>query len=315
MPDTMPSLPDLLLATSRGDRDAASRSGHGFVREMLREKNTRVLDVHGDRVGVVDGALAWRAPEASDLQWYEDGGVVLYLGRAGSRTDAPRVAVLRPELDNERGEMRSLREAALILSSDDLEAFMTAVALANWHAAHPRCPRCGSATFPRQAGWARYCPDDASTHFPRTDPAVIMAVVDPGLSGGEERILLARGPRWKGPHRSVLAGFVEPGESFEAAVARETFEESGVVVDDVTYLGNQPWPFPASLMIGFIATARTLDLTPEEGEIEEIAWYSRADIERGLSEGTLRLPGRISIARSLIEHWYGGRLVDEVGGA
>ena len=157
----------------------------------------------------------------------------------------------------------------------------------------------------------RRCPADGSHHFPRTDPAVIMAVVDRrNEERGEDKILLARGNRWGGNHRSVLAGFVEPGESFEAAVARETFEESGVVVDEVTYLGNQPWPFPASVMIGFVATARTRRLTAQEGEIEEIGWYSRADVRRGLAQGTLRLPGRLSIARSLIEHWYGGPLPD-----
>lgn len=314
MPDATPSLRNLLLSSSEIDRDAAARAGHGFVRGLLQDNDTRVLDVRGDRARVVSGTLDWRSPTGADVTWYDDEGVVLYLGRTGTTA---RVALLHPAFDGDDvpEHWATLRESALVLSSDDLASLTTAVALSHWHAVHRHCPRCGTTTVPRQAGWVRRCPDDGSLHFPRTDPAVIMAIVDPGLDGGEERILLARGPRWKGASRSVLAGFVEPGESFESAVARETFEESGVVVDDVTYLGNQPWPFPASLMIGFIATARTTQLTPEEGEIEEIGWYSRADIERGLAEGTLRLPGRISIARSLIEHWYGGQLADGTEGA
>lgn len=310
MPDATPSLPNLLLASSEIDRDAAARAGQGFVRGLLQDASTKVLEVFRDRTALDGRALGWRAPSAADLDWYENEGVVLYLGRAG---ESARLALLRPA-DDSREDLLTLRHVALDLDHDDLAALTTAVALSHWHATHGHCPRCGGATLPRRAGWVRYCPNDESLHFPRTDPAVIMAVVHPGEGRDDERILLARGPRWKGPHRSVLAGFVEPGESFEAAVARETFEESGVVVDDVRYLGNQPWPFPASLMIGFVATARTTALTPEDGEIEEIGWYSRADIERGLAEGTLRLPGRISIARSLIEHWYGAELPDGVEG-
>ena len=200
----------------------------------------------------------------------------------------------------------TLREIGEQLNAVDSACATTAVALANWHARHTHCPVCGAATGMDEAGWVRRCEADDSVHFPRTDPAVIMAIVDE-----EERILLARGKRWGGPRRSVLAGFVEPGESFEQAVARETLEESGIRVHDIVYRGSQPWPFPASVMVGFTARADSGQrLRPQEGEIEALAWYSRADLRAALGAGELTLPGRISIARALIEDWYGEPLTD-----
>lgn len=339
MPDATPSLRNIVLSGSGLDRDALHRSGPEFLAGLLRDDSTRVLEVRGDRARVVTDSgsaraqLVWRQPTAADAANAEgvegglgseqaDGVVALYLGVLDG--GHPAVALLQPVGEDvpsptttgtapDAGQWMTLRGAGLMLDPQDVAAFTTAVALAHWHAAHPRCPRCGQRTRPTEAGWVRVCPADGSQHFPRTDPAVIMAVVDedsPQARDGGSRLLLARGARWDGAHRSVLAGFVEPGESFEAAVARETFEESGVHVTDVTYLGNQPWPFPASLMVGCRARATTTDLTLQEGEIEQIAWYSRADVEQGLREQTLRLPGRLSIARALIEHWYGGALPD-----
>ena len=130
-----------------------------------------------------------------------------------------------------------------------------------------------------------------------------MAVVDP-----DDRLLLARNPAWPAGRRSVLAGFVEPGERLEGAVAREVFEEVGVVVTDVRYVASQPWPFPASLMLGFTARAVAADLTLDSVEIAEAEWYTRAEVAAGVADGSLGLPGRTSIARRLLEDWYGARL-------
>ena len=153
------------------------------------------------------------------------------------------------------------------------------------------------------AGWIRRCPADGSEHYPRTDMAVIMAVVD-----ADDRLLLARGKGFRGNGMSVLAGFVEPGESLAAAVAREVAEEVGVEVTDVTYLGDQPWPFPSSLMLGFTARALGTDLRLQAEEIEAARWFTRDELVAALADGSVVVSGRISISRRIIEHWFGGPL-------
>lgn len=193
------------------------------------------------------------------------------------------------------------------LDAPDLEQGLAveAIALARWHAVHTHCPRCGTATEVTQGGWVRHCPTDGSSHFPRTDPAVIMAITD-----ADDRLLLARGPQWAPGRRSVLAGFVEPGEGLEQAVARETAEEVGVVLDpdSVEYLGSQSWPFPASLMLGFRARATTTQLVLQEDEIAEAGWFTRAELAAALADGELSSYSRNSIGRALIEDWFGGPL-------
>ena len=173
----------------------------------------------------------------------------------------------------------TLRQAGEALGARDAGVFTTALALANWHATHRYCPRCGAPTEPTQAGWVRRCERDGSEHYPRTDPAVIMSVVDP-----DDRLLLGRGAHWPEGRFSVLAGFVEPGESFEAAVAREVAEEVGVTVDEARYLGNQPWPFPSSVMIGFAATTRETELTIDPVEMAEARWVTREEYRDLLRE-------------------------------
>ena len=191
---------------------------------------------------------------------------------------------------------------------------MAAIGLEQWHQRHTHCPLCGVPTGETQAGWTRTCPADNSQHFPRTDPAVIMLIHD-----GGDLALLGRGPQWGEGRFSTLAGFVEPGETLEMAVAREVFEEVGVKITDVRYLASQPWPFPASLMLGFIAR---LDgdpgITLDPVEMAEAGWFSRDEIARArdwtddLGEpaaGTERLravPPKFSISRFLIDHWLAG---------
>ncbi|WP_418277680.1 NAD(+) diphosphatase [Isoptericola jiangsuensis] len=182
-----------------------------------------------------------------------------------------------------------------------------AVALAGWHRTHARCGRCGGPTTAVQGGWARYCPVDERETYPRTDPAVIMAVVDDA-----DRLLLGHAAAWPAGRFSTLAGFVEAGESLEDAVRREVAEESGVQVGsgpgDVLYRGSQPWPFPASLMLGFRARATTTAVRTDDEEVTEARWFTREALLAAVTAGDVGLPGRQSIARALIEEWYGGEL-------
>jgi NADH pyrophosphatase NudC (nudix superfamily) len=197
-----------------------------------------------------------------------------------------------------------LREAAALLNDRDAGLFTHAVALSNWHATHTHCPRCGTPTVTVAAGHAQRCPADGSEHFPRIDPAVIMLVTDP-----DDRCLLARNRRWPERRVSILAGFVEPGESAEQAVAREVQEETGIAVARVRYAGSQPWPMPQSLMLGFRAAASgDLELRVDEDEIAEAHWYSREELRLALAAQELLLPPPVSIAHRLIQSWYGEEL-------
>jgi NAD+ diphosphatase len=197
-----------------------------------------------------------------------------------------------------------LRQAGPLLGDRDAGLFTHAVALANWHARHTHCPRCGAETIPAPAGHARRCPVDGSEHFPRIDPAVIMLVTDEA-----DRCLLARNSAWP-PHRvSILAGFVEAGESAEQAVAREVAEETGVEVAEISYLGSQPWPMPQSLMLGFRARARPgQEIRVDGSEIAEARWFSRAELGEAAATGEVLLPPPVSIAHQIIRAWYGGPL-------
>jgi len=205
-----------------------------------------------------------------------------------------------------------LRELGPVLSDTDAGLLTTATALLTWHAAAGFCPRCGEPMLPSPAGWSRVC-SRGHEDFPRTDPAVIVLVHD-----GADAMVLARQPSWPPGRMSVLAGFVEAGESLEATVVREVHEEIGVLVSDVSYLGSQPWPFPRSLMVGFAASADPgAPLSPREGEIESAQWVDRATIldlldspDDGWSggdvtagDGAMMLPGRVSIAHRMIQGW------------
>jgi NAD+ diphosphatase len=247
---------------------------------------------------VEDGRLALR-PSAKAPE-----GPRRLLGVVG---DVPYFAVTA---EPDGAGWRTLREFGA--RADDLEAGLAvcAVALEEWHRRHTHCPRCGAPTVETKAGWTRTCTVDASEHFPRTDPAVIMLVHD-----GGDRALLGRGPQWGEGRFSTLAGFVEPGESLEAAVAREVYEEVGVAVRDVHYVASQPWPFPASLMLGFVARLDgDPELTLDPVEMAEAAWFTRDEVAQAADwtdEHVPAEPGRqlravpphLSISRYLIDKW------------
>jgi len=200
------------------------------------------------------------------------------------------------------GELRHVREVAAALPDRDGGLLAHAVGLDNWHRTHRFCGVCGFLTRTTYAGSVRQCDNCGTEHYPRTDSAVIMAVTDP-----DDRLLLARNASWPPNRASVLAGFVEPGETLEAAVARECHEEAGLRVTAVHYLGSQPWPLPRSLMLGFTATVDDPTLRLDGIELDWAKWYSRAELKEAVTTGELLLlPQEISIARRLINHWYGG---------
>jgi NAD+ diphosphatase len=198
-----------------------------------------------------------------------------------------------------------LRAAGALLDDHDAGLLVHAVGLTNWHATHPRCPRCGTPTDVVRGGSVRRCPADGSEHFPRTDPAVIVLVTD-----GADRCVLGRQASWPPGRYSTLAGFVEPGESAEQAVVREVREEAGLDVGEVRYVASQPWPFPSSLMLGFTAVCDAgAQPRPADVELEDVRWFGRKELATAASWGTgsgLQLPGEVSIARYLVDGWLAG---------
>ncbi|MFL6162755.1 MAG: NAD(+) diphosphatase [Jatrophihabitantaceae bacterium] len=300
-PWAVPDTP--LLARSAHHRLAARRTDPDFLAAAWQDSNSRVLVVAPTGTVAVSGE-----PEQPNLvlvgpDKVSSPGIRVLLGEVGGTV---YFAQLASEPVGDDG-WRTLREVGAYLTDLDVGLLTSAVALQAWHLRHPRCPRCGAATEVAQAGWIRACPVDGSEHFPRTDPAVIMLVHD-----GAGHCVLARGPQWQPGRMSVLAGFVEAGESAEAAVAREVGEEVGLAIRDIRYAGSQPHPFPASLMLGFTAQlAGDPTLRIDADEIVEAGWFSRAEVRRatdwgdeGAAVGRLRgLPSTMSIARQLINSW------------
>ena len=227
----------------------------------------------------------------------------VFLGLADG--DRACFAVLLPDTPEpdvgrlEGGAFADLRQVGPLMTAPDAGWLAYARAVAHWHATHRFCGACGAAADSLQGGWLRRCgnPECARQHFPRTDPAIIVRVVH------GDRILLGRQTAWPRRWYSVLAGFVEPGESLEDSVRREVLEESGIVCREVRYVSSQPWPFPASLMLGFTAAAEHDTITLGDQELEDARWFTRQEIATAVDAGELRLSPQISISRSLIDAW------------
>ena len=325
------TLQRLALSRSTVDRAAQLRADPALLGALAADPLTRVLVLRSDLVPVLDGehgprllllpgpaGLALREAARAGLTGEPAAGVEVYLGDlvgehyllaatgpAATIGTAGQPDHDLPVLPVADARWAGLRELGTALDDTGAGLLTTGVAVANWHATHRRCARCGEPTEVIQSGWARRCPACTAEHYPRTDPAVIMSVVDP-----DDRILLGRQRAWPAKRYSTLAGFVEPGESLEAAVRREVFEEAGVRTGQVLYQGSQPWPFPSSLMLGFRATATSIDITVDGEELTDARWWTRAELAADVRSRELLLPPGISIARRLVEHWYGGPIED-----
>jgi NAD+ diphosphatase len=301
-PLTGPVLTDLALSRGEVDRSSYLRGNETWLSQAWASPGTRVVVVEHGRAlcEISDEAAALvflapsEAPEGVRFLLGVDDQSTAYFGVAGPLLDPRPDSGLRAA---------PLREAGPLLADRDSGLMTEAVALGNWHETFTHCPRCGSPTDPIMAGHARKCPVDSSEHFPRVDPAMIVLVTDP-----DDRALLARNALWPERRVSVLAGFVEAGESTEQAVAREVQEETGITVGNVTYLGSQPWPMPQSLMLGFRAAATSTEIRVDADEIAEAHWYSRDALRDAIASGDLRLPPPVSIAHRIIESWYGSEL-------
>jgi NAD+ diphosphatase len=268
------------------DRAGARRRDAAWVAARLADRATGV--VVADEAGVlVDG----ERPRLVSVDKLPDGLDLVLLGVDGGG----RAIFAADPGDALAGERRGLRELAPVISQADGGMIAHAVALLNWHRRHRFCSNCGAPTESREAGHIRRCPACGAEHHPRTDPVVIMLVCD------GDRAVLGRQAHWPVGRYSALAGFVEPGESLEEAVAREVREECGVRVADVRYRSSQPWPFPTSLMLGFHARWTAGEPAVGDGELEDVRWFTRDEIAGG---GVL-LPPPQAIARRLIEEWLG----------
>jgi NAD+ diphosphatase len=310
-------LSGLSLARSAVDRASHRRTDLAWITAAWADEATRVLVLDRGQalVNFTDDTAALelippaQAPEGVRFLLGVDDAGAVYFGVDGPRgglgagpLPAPGSG---PALPPEPGvHVAGLRQAGPLLGDRDAGLFTHAVALANWHATHTHCPRCGAVTEAAQAGHARRCPVDGSEHFPRVDPAVIMLVHDDG-----DRCLLARNRSWPPRRVSILAGFVEPGESLEQAVIREVGEETGLRVGDIRYVGSQPWPMPRSLMLGFVARAAgEQEIVVDEEEIAEAWWFTREQLRSAVTAREVLLPPPVSIAHRIIESWYGAPL-------
>jgi NAD+ diphosphatase len=281
----------IALSAPAHERLAEKRSDEEWLARAWADPGTRVLVVAGTRLHATGAGLDWVAPaDAPD-------GTRVLLGRLD---DGPLSFAVLADQAAGGEDWTPLRPVLQLLEPGDAALAVHAIGLAEWHHAVRHCPRCGADLLAVQSGHVLQCTGCGRQQFPRTDPAVIMLVTD-----DDGRALLGRQPVWPEGRWSTLAGFVEPGESIEQAVRREVMEETGVRVDAVSYFGSQPWPLPASLMLGFVGHAETLEIAVDGDEIEDARWFTREDVRAGTADGSLVLPGGISISRSLVEHWYG----------
>lgn len=285
------------------DRAAELRTGTDVLAQLRGDQRTRVVVVREGRLRLADDRVL-RVPvsDVGDAQWALLGrdadGTVLLLASAPAETESIDSAPEETWL--------GLRDAGA-LTAHEADLFVTAIALASWLTDAGFCPRCGTALELQLAGWSRHCTECDTEHFPRTDPAIIVAVESPD----GQRLLLGANANWHGRMHSCFAGFVEAGESLEATVQRELFEEAGIHLHGIRYVASQAWPYPRSLMLGFRAVADDEQATPDGEEIIDTRWLTREEIRSSLAgDGPVGLPGPASIARRLIAEWC-----DEVPGA
>lgn len=270
------------------DRADLVRTQPERLAELIRAPSSRQL-IWADGLPAIggDGRLVWQHLIQPDLFLGIADGIAYF-----SATEQPAA------------NARAAFDTMGMLSADEAPLFAAALSLAWWHSRHRFCANCGASTEVARGGWCRDCPSCSAQHFPRVDPVVIM------LAEHDGRLLLGRQPQYPPARYSALAGFVEPGESIEAAVARELHEEAGIAVAGVTYIASQPWPFPSSLMVGCHAKALDEELAIDTTELDDARWFTRDEVAAALAgeEGAAFLPPpRFAIARTLLEHWLDER--------
>jgi NAD+ diphosphatase len=294
--------PVSLTAPSGIDRAAHHRLDEAWLAAAWSHPTTRCFVVSGGQVLIdetADGRTELVMTPSFEAPLTEAHRYFLGIDEEGVRYFALQKDALPGRID-QSARAAGLREAGLLLSAREAGLMVHAVGLENWQRTHRFCSRCGERTVIAAAGHIRRCQACGAEHYPRTDPAVIMAVTD-----DEDRILLGRQVHWPEGRFSTLAGFVEPGESIEQSVRREVFEEAGITVGPVEYVASQPWPFPSSLMLGFMARATSTEINVDGDEIHEARWFSRDELGAAFETGEVLPPYGISIAARLIELWYG----------
>jgi len=281
------------------ERAGHLRSDPAWFDDALSNAASRVVPVWNARNLIAGGD----SPHAVLLELGDippqsrNGNDLILLGRFdGAILFAYEIESLEPPTPPAGARFEDLRLVAAMMPEDQAGLLSYARAMVSWRRTHRYCGRCGAKTVPDKSGHVLVCSNLACRHeqFPRIDPAIIVLVSD------GEQVLLGRQASWPVGRYSTIAGFVEPGESLEDAVAREVLEETGVRVDRIEYHSSQPWPFPSSLMLGFTANALTHEVHLKDQELEDARWFSRADI----AGGVLLLPPRVSISYRLIEHWF-----------
>lgn len=288
------------------DRQAELRINPSELRELAQQKDSQILPVYHQKLLSGDDGLIWlswnnlqnRVSSVQDKH-------LIYIGKVtieGRPQHYFSYRLTKPEEFIQafpETALKGLRELFPILNETQSYLANVAIGIEHWHNTHQFCGYCGHATYSKLAGFVRQCsnPDCAKEHFPRTDAAVICAI------SFQDKILLGRQANWPENRYSVIAGFVEPGESLEQAVAREADEEVGLEVTNIQYFSSQPWPFPQSLMTGFTADATHSNIRLKDQELEHADWFSRQQLIDLIANGELILPYRYSISRALVENW------------
>ena len=282
--------PDPFFAGPGLDRADHLRGNPGAIADLRGHSRARLLEWDNGAPALDgEGQLRWAAIE---------GEPALFLGLDRG---APRFSPL-PD-GAVPIDARAHFSLLQMLRADEAPIFAAALSLANWHRRHGFCSVCGAGTAPNRGGWSRACASCGAEHYPRADPVVIM------LAEHDGRLLLGRQPHYPPGRYSALAGFVEPGQTIEAAVARELFEEAGIAVRGVRYVASQPWPFPSSLMIGAHAEAISDSLVVDGNELDDARWFTRAEVIEalgGADRASFLPPPRSAIARTLLEWWVDG---------
>jgi NAD+ diphosphatase len=301
----------LPMAQAVLNRDAEARDDSELFDKLWLEDETRIIVLYKGKTLIQDGHLKLLTTEQATAGKYR-----VYLGRttvALADQKSGTAVVLSVLSDNaakaiepDETKWHELRKSGAGLHPRDAALFTQALAIHNWHETHQHCPNCGAITVMQQGGWSRLCVSEERQLFPRTDAAVIVAITD-----DQDRLLLGTQGSWDQNRWSILAGFVEAAESLEAAVIREMKEESGLLVTNPVYLASQSWPYPYSLMLGFQAKVDPSnspgEIRPDGVEIAKLRWFTREELKTEAKN--ILLPSKISIARSLIEHWLGEEVI------